>query len=484
MSIDLEPRLRRSLAAQAASLAPDPDPWSRFAAQERRSRRRRRARVTGTALACLAPLGLAGVGILPVPSWAPAITLEQASSPLLAGPTRGSLGGDQEWLDRFRAYLPTLVEREWFGDGDGIWRVDGVERVRILFAGDVAGERLVFASVPVRTGFRRMETTGWFTAPAGAPPEEMTSGSRGGEPLKASVVTRLGRSPDALQPLVLAPAGARVEVSTSVSLPADGTVRRTWTPVPVAGTGEYTGRVPTDRPASPVALRVGLPGASWQSLGWEYDACCSDEVAQTSVDWNALLSAEASRSGLGAAHRRLASAAPFAGDLAAVGLDPARTRLRVLWAGSYLDKPALLLAAQQRGGGVLLHAVHGGPQEDYYAVYPGLRLLAPAAGAYSRPYGWRLPSMRGDAGSGLVGVWAPAGAAAVELRRADGTRTPVAIDSAGFGTATLGRDEPATVVTLDTDGSIVAETPVPTSGMGAPGIIGETAATSVVLASR
>jgi len=478
MSADIETVLRNTLTARADLRIDAADPWQHFVAGERRHRRNRRLRIGAGAVVGVTALGLAGAGFIPVPSWTPAITLEQATSPLREEPTKGSLADDVGWLAEFRETVPALLAETWAGDSDGHWRVEDTGEVRVLFAGDVFDDRLVVAVVPLRIGLLRAETTVWFRGPAGAAPAELHEDGSSGALTTASV-SRLDVEDGVGHALVLAPAGTRAEVSGGVTYRADGTIERSWTELTTAPSGEIAGTVPVRGQAH--ALRIALPGGDFEPDNWHMQG---GEVLGLE-EFEALV--DQATSELDAAHRHLAGAVlPFA--LAEAGLDWNATTVTTLWAGEVQGQSALLVAAQPRDGGVLLFAPReavptGGGGEQVSQLE--LRLLAPADGAYSRPYAWRVRAEEDDtAESGTVVVVAPSTADRVEIQRADATTIPVSIDSTGTGTAELPEADRATVIAYAEDGRVLGETPIPPLDTGYSPIPGETEATSVVLAAH
>jgi len=100
------------------------------------------------ALAAAAAVAAVMLNVVPVPSVVPVVPVGPApnDSLLWGQPTRGSLAGDQRWLADLRASLSDVSQDE------GVWRVAGRDRVRVLFAGDVGDRRLALLVVPLRLG--------------------------------------------------------------------------------------------------------------------------------------------------------------------------------------------------------------------------------------------------------------------------------------------------------------------------------------------
>jgi hypothetical protein len=473
MTLDIETALRETLHDRAQQFMPSGDPWPRFVKDDRHHRRGRRMRNAAALVAGAAALGLLGSGVVPLPSWVPALTIDNASSPLLDGPTLGSLGRDEAWLTAFKARIPELVADTWEGDTDGHWKVDDVDGIRVIFAGDVYRRRLVAALVPVRTGFLRAEATVWFIGPVGADPTEMTQDANG-EALSAPYVSRVDVDGGYADVLVLAQEGTQIEASGSPEFRSDGTVGRTWTTIPRADTGEYLARFPASG-LEGVSLRVTpAGGTTTETAQPEFGTGSHGDLPER---LSAII--DAATAELSDAHRELASTLTFS-RLLNLGLDPGDLRVTVQWAGEVEAEAALLLAVQPTDGGVLLFASRGGPASD--GAYHGeelVELLAPADGAYTRPYAWRMRD-RGEGPSGQVFVVAPNGAESAELRLDDGTSITVELDDTGAGMAAANADR-MSVVAFDATGEVIGETPIPPLQGDGNGVPGETRATSVVL---
>jgi hypothetical protein len=471
MTVDIETALRETLKDRAEQIEASGDPWQQFAEGDRRHRRGRRLRTAALGLAGVAAIGLVGSGVVPVPTWIPALTIQQASSPLLDEPPSGSLAADQEWLTALRARIPELLADTWEGDRDGHWNVDDVEETKVIFAGDVNRQRLVAAVVPLRTGLLRGESTVWFVGPAGADPEQMEQDAAG-EALARPYVGRVDGHENQADVLVLAQEGSRVEVSGSVEFRSDGTVSRTWTTIPRRDTGEYTARIPATG-VEGISLRVTPPGGGAETGRFDFETCYYGYLPQRLE-----AAIDDATSELGDPHRELARTLDFV-ELWNLGLEATDMRITPLWAGDVDGETALLLAIQPTDGGVLLFATRGGPtSEDGYGTEDLLRLLAPADGAYTRPYAWRMRESE-DAESGYVFVVAPKDAESAEIRLDDGASIPVRLDGTGAGMVRAKADR-MSVVAFDSTGQVIGETPVPPleDDYGVPG---ETRATSVVM---
>ncbi|HEY9376415.1 MAG TPA: hypothetical protein VIQ02_04900, partial [Jiangellaceae bacterium] len=470
---DIETTLRETLHDRAEQVTVNGDPWPQFAKHDRRHRRGRRARIATVAVAAGTVIALAGSGVVSVPTWIPALTIQQASSPLLDQPPSGSLAADRGWLAAFRAQVPRLLADAWEGDQDGHWKVDDVDEIQVIFAGDVGFQRLVAALVPVRTGVLRGESTVWFRGSVGADPDEMEHDSNG-EPLTKPYVGRVDGQANRGDVLVLAQEGSHVEVSGSVEFRSDGTVGRTWTTIPRRDTGEYVTRI-RGTGMEGLSLRVTAPGRDAETGRFDFGTWSNIDLPQRLE-----AAIDDATSELDGAHRELARTLDYFVDLGNFGLEPTNIKITALWAGDIDGETAILLAVQPTDGGVLLFARRGGPTSDGgYGAEDLLHLLAPADGAYTRPYAWRILA-REDTEPVSVFVVAPKGAESAEIRLDDGTSVPVELDSTGAGMVRADADK-MTVVAFDATGRVLGETPVPPIDDDGSSVPGETRATSVVM---
>jgi hypothetical protein len=172
--------------------------------------RARRARRLGLGAAVLvAGLLLALVPLLPQ---APAPPVDAS---VYAGPTRGSLAGDEEFLRAMR---------------DSGWELaaETTGSRRVVFAGDVPGGR--WALIAAGGTPARPATTAWFTGPVGASPDRMTLLSVRVAPDPAEPVSVTDPASGAL--VVVAAAGDRIGVSDRPEVDAGATVSRRFRAVP------------------------------------------------------------------------------------------------------------------------------------------------------------------------------------------------------------------------------------------------------------
>ena len=207
MSSDTETLLRDTLASRADVLTSAVvDPWQRFATAELRHRRNRRVRTATIAVVGVTALGLAGFAV--IPAWISSLTTEEASSPLLAEPTRGSLADDTEWLADFKEAVPELLD-DTGPQADMYWNVEDPAKVHVVFAGDIFGHRRVIADVPLQTGGPLDSAIAWFGGPDGAAPSQLQQDATGA-PLDIPALSRLDMTDDGVaQALVIAPKGSR-----------------------------------------------------------------------------------------------------------------------------------------------------------------------------------------------------------------------------------------------------------------------------------
>ncbi|KQS64985.1 hypothetical protein [Modestobacter sp. Leaf380] len=183
------------------------------------------------------------------PSAAPA-------SPLLTLGTRGSLAGDQAYLDALlEAAGPVLLGTP-------------VATRRVLFAGDVGDQRV--ALVVGENGLGVLQT--WYAGPIGAPVDQLQQDGGAQGPLLHSVAGVVG-DPGLFIALVVP--GDTVEYSPGVALDATGTAVREWRTVESAD-GVLVG--PAGKGGTTASYRVVRPdgsqaevGEAWGAFGWSGD---------------------------------------------------------------------------------------------------------------------------------------------------------------------------------------------------------------------
>ncbi|MGY1840979.1 MULTISPECIES: hypothetical protein [unclassified Modestobacter] len=233
---DLHDRLHR-LADRAA-----PPPRHDLAdAVVTRHRAQRRQALALTAVAAVVagvvgatPLVLDGPPAAPISATGAGPASTAAAVDVLAGPTRGSLAGDADFVEAVRQ-LP-------WDDGVSETPDAPVDTRRVVFAGDVPGGRWALVAgendaKPVQDDPALQTDLGalsdvaiaWFAGPPGASPDqlELVGVPRGVDP----------RYPQALSDsvtgalVVITASGDEVEFSPRPDIAADGTGTRTWQPV-------------------------------------------------------------------------------------------------------------------------------------------------------------------------------------------------------------------------------------------------------------
>jgi hypothetical protein len=171
------------------------------------ARRRRRLRVTAAAVGAVLLAGL-----LPLLPRGP-VTPTPAS--VYAGPTRGSLAGDEDFLRAIR-------------DSGWALATDTSGPLRVVFAGDVPGDR--YALVAAGGTPSRPATTAWFAGPANAPPDQMSLLSIRGAPDPAEPVSVIDPATGAL--VVVGAPGDRVRLSDRPEVGAGGSISRSFRNLP------------------------------------------------------------------------------------------------------------------------------------------------------------------------------------------------------------------------------------------------------------
>jgi hypothetical protein len=442
VSTDIESALRDSLVAEATAMPVPPDAWTGFAARERTHRRSRRVRLAVAAAAVTAAIGVQ-TNVVPLPGWAPGIAVAGRETALTSSPTRGSLAGDLAWQRSMRREVQDVQ------DPGELWKVSDRNKIKFVYAGDIAGRRLALMLVPLRLGFITDSMLTWYEGPAGAAPGQMVDGSRedGGN----TVVTYLEGFAD--RPgivVVVAPTGSTVSISPGFFYSAAGRVEHRPPVTSEPGSGVGVLELPS-APYDPGVTGTVVQGGRTlfngsPSGGWSGGGVDTQEVTDATVG-AALAGHSFDRATLG----QWLSAALHDARLPASG-----TTFAVRWTGVVNGAPAVLFTLHPRGGGVLAYAMHG--HADNWRQ--DLRVLLPAAGADQRAIAWRMRAEGKDDRTDQLRVVAPAGAARVDLVVAGSAPVPVALDASGGGAATLPPGASASVVAYAADGSRMSVTPV------------------------
>ncbi len=241
---ELEIRLRRDLRARQVTAAPAPaDLADRV---RRRHRSQRRAQVLTAVAAAAVVAGFAGAATLvtrmqagPAPN-----TIDQPSpSPeigVLDWPTRGSLAGDEEWLDGIRR-----LDWELPPEQSGEISVPAAADRHVAYAGEVPDVAAVTGEILDGTPDGTValvvgESDGrvvaaWFTGDPGATPEQMQLAAPPQPVARTSPLAYLGPagpSTDAIARVVVAAPDATLERSTIPIVHADGTETVPYVPLP------------------------------------------------------------------------------------------------------------------------------------------------------------------------------------------------------------------------------------------------------------
>lgn len=462
MNVDVEDVLRDGLIARGSRLGLESDPWGRFAGAQRAHRRQRRRRAALSVAAVVALGGLVQTNVLPLPGWAPAVPVSAlvAGSVFADAPARGSLAGDQAWLDGLRAAVQDVSEDE------GVWRVGDRNDIRVLFAEDVPGRRLALLVVPLRLGVVEVEDVQWYAGPPGAAAAQMTKHSNSDA---TEEILTWGESDErGATAVVVGAPGSRVELSAGARFGADGRVARAWEVVGGDGVGWTT--LPPGALPGKLAARVTQPGR--QPVETPVQASGIGAAAPLVRSLPPAVTATTR----GSKPARVLLQVMLEQAFVETGLDSRNTRVRVPWAGSIRGQDALVLTLQPVGGGVLVFAARGNSELSQHE----LRLLLPAAGAQARPVAWRLRAEGGgEARSPQVAVVAPEGAVRVDLV-AGGRALPVEVDATGAGIVDLDPAVPGTVRAYRADGSVLGELPVPQLEQNSGGVPGGTRETRIV----
>jgi hypothetical protein len=239
---ELEIRLRRDLRARQATAAPAPaDLADRV---RRRHRSQRRAQVL-TAVAAAAVVVLFA-GAATFVSWVRAgpdsdvVDRGDVGPGILGWPTRGSLAGDEEWLDGLR-----LLDWELPPEQSGEVPVPAAADRHVAYAGEVPDVAAVTGEILDGTPDGTValvvgEADGrvvaaWFTGDPGATPEQMQLAASPQPVARTAPLAYLGPAgptSDAIVRVVVAAPDATLERSAVPVVHADGTETVEYVPVP------------------------------------------------------------------------------------------------------------------------------------------------------------------------------------------------------------------------------------------------------------
>ncbi|MEU4675631.1 hypothetical protein [Micromonospora sp. NPDC023737] len=467
-----ESALTAALRQAADGIGVPEDPWPSFA---RREQRHRRIRLGWTAAVATVMAMLVGVqtNVVSLPGWAPGIAVAAAPTSLLDAPPRGALTGDDAWLDRLRTRLSTDSSLGGWHP-DGMWKVGDRDRIRLLYGSDQPGHRVALVAVPLRIGLLTKNSLVWFVGPPGAGVEQLRyAGHSEGDDNAVMTLMRAGSGSNGLA-VVVGPTDSTVTISGDPRYTPRGTVEYENLARP-DGSGVGVAVLP----AAPLRGEPGVRVSRGEHLlyqlglgGGPYAA-----VDPTGPEMDALL-ADVKRDAPGVPLRDV-NLRNFVGTaLTDSRLPAAGTTVRVRWSASVDGQDAALLTVQPAGGGVIAYAMHG---DDRTGWWKDLRLLLPAEGADQRPIGWRVRAdNRGRTPTDQVRIVAPPDAARVTVAVGSAPPTPVTLDGANAGTATVPHDQQATVTAYSSDGDVLGSTPVAPGETEMSGLPGESPATRVV----
>jgi DNA-directed RNA polymerase specialized sigma24 family protein len=443
------------LTTQLARLADAPGRWRLSPAEAftdvaaRRSGARRR--LVGGAVAAACVLG----AVVPLARWAPdppaqppppaptSVTertpapIAPRALPVLAGPTRGSLAGDE-------AFVTDVQGADW-----GALEPPPPYQRTVVLAEDTPHGRVALVVGTVLEDFRGV----WLTGPVGAAAEDLVPHVPPGLGRDRPLTLLLGGPGDATLVVVAAP-GDAIAVSDRLMTGPRGTVGRTYeTAADDDGVAVLPARTTTLGPA--LSVRV-------ERAGWE--------VYRSPVDWPAGGSAPpplpdllALRAGPGAPAGHVVDAALT--DLAVpLGVEPATLAPELLWSaelplGRGTGTVAVVVAHSPGGAlvvttwaGVGAGAVACGTQTP-----PGTTDVATLT--IARICDVALPGLgQTDDGRWLV-VSAPADAIGAELLDGRG-RVLRAVGLTGGGAVVAAPEDARTVRTIGAGGAPLRETPI------------------------
>jgi hypothetical protein len=459
-----ETDLRRFFADQAAMIDTPEDPWIGFERLESRHRRTRRLRVGVVAAAVAALVGLQ-TGIVPMPGWAPGVAIAAVDDALINSPMRGSLAGDRIWIAGLRTHI------EAAGNRGEVWRMGAPDQIKILYAGDVGNHRLALAWLPLRFGFVKKSMLVWYEGAAGATPDQMTRQMPFDPDRKVATIGTLYRDKPGFA-VTVGPGGSTVSISVGSDFTADGTVRHRSEAVGVAGSGLAEIAVPPTGGPAALTTTVTRNGRTI----YHGDMPNAYQADPGDYDPYAVLADRALGGRVFPDDKRLLQ------TWVAIGMEQAQVPavnkvvVKVRWIGRVNGATAALLTVQEPGHGVLAFAVHG----TIVKTRQDLRLLLPAAGADTRPIGWRMRTEDGDSPTDQVHVVAPPKTKRLTLTAAGAAPVTVPLSADRHGVTRLQPYVAATVTAYAADGSVLGSTPVtPFDDYSAP--LGESPATAVRL---
>ena len=449
----------RGLRTRADDMAPPPQDLAQRTRERYRAQRRHRAAMAaGGLVAALVVVGVPAVastfaaetqrGEVARPSdrtFVPA-----PPSGLYALPTRGSLAGDEAWLDEVAALDWELSDPDAWGTGLRVVNPPAETR-RVAFADDVASGRVAL----VLGIADRQVAHAWFTGPADADPGEMQLAT-----LPGTV------APDSALILLDAPGPDAAELSLVVVTEPGDAVDLGLTPVVDASGEVRNDRVDVDVEDGIATVELDLPEPFWRVGGdirvrRENGSDRSTSMAEsarlrgdgTPAELMPRATAEDPR-GLADRTDREASEWSVGSTLASYGLTAGQARPTLLAAGQ--------LGPRVGQYGELYGLTHpsGATMTWLISYSPGNRAAGvttttfPAVPAAAGPLLEQVVAVQAMAG---VVVSAPAGAQA-QVLDADGRLLVTVPLEQGAGTAPYnGQQEAASVRILDGAGNVLTE---------------------------
>ena len=416
MSLETELRDRLSSAAGRMGRWPDGLVTAEDVIDRRRAERRRRA-YGGAVAAAVVTAAVFASTLLPggsqeAPPAAPSVS---APVDVWSAPTRGSLAGDAD-------VLAAVMAEKWSYGGPPADR-------RVVFAGDLGTRRWALLAGTVGGELRGQ----WFTADPADPAAGFTDA--GSAPLGVTGISHdaVSSQPDGTLVVVAQP-GDEVSVSLGLTVHADGSVHRDWTPLTVDG-GVASSSLPWDRNAVQFRVQRGGQTLSQVSVGGVTDY--GVDPAATAIAAQA-----PRRPGDGttsaAAVRIAVQAAAGPLGLSLAELDPV-----LLWTGEIADpagppRRAVVVAMSTPSGAVLTSTAWGRPDSEP-ADPAGSREPGASCGVGLSPAGTSIADLVSVSscvvGEGVVQrqlvVSAPVGVTELQLETAAGPRDPQPLAGSG-----------------------------------------------------
>ncbi|SDX84924.1 DNA-directed RNA polymerase specialized sigma subunit, sigma24 family [Modestobacter sp. DSM 44400] len=406
---------------------------------------RRRLAGTAAAAVCVLAIGVPLAGSVPdtpVPatsagptSAGPTATEAGPSVPVLVGPTRGSLAGDQAFLDAVRQV------------GWGALEAPAPDRRDVVFAGDTPDGRVVLLVGQVEDDARGV----WLTGPVGAAVGQLVPHVPPGLGRDRPLTLVLG-GPGPATLVVLAARGDQVEVSDRLMTGPRGTVGRSYEAVETLD-GVAVVPVRTTLGGTATSVRVLRGG---------------EVVDRSGVDWLGAVPGRSAdvpplvplRPVAGPPDDRLVSTA-VNGLAVPLGAEPGELQPELVWAGALPGRAGgsvVIVLAHSPGGALVVGTWAGGPG---VAVMCGVQTPPGAAdvGGLTAARTCLVPGSRSADPTAWLVVTAPPAAATAEVLDRRGRLLATA--SMPLGSTVVPLPEGAgSVRTLDAAGTALTEVPV------------------------